>query len=62
MRGPPPCENWGIVNKRLLTAMSCYAAIALAAGLTLDGKFRLGVWIFLAYLAVRTGIAYKAGW
>ncbi len=58
----PPCENWGIVTKRLLTAMGCYAAIALAAGLTLDGKFRLGVWIFLAYLAVRTGIAYKAGW
>jgi hypothetical protein len=50
------------VNKRLLAAMSCYAALALAAGLTLDGRFRLGVWIFLAYLAVRTGIAYKAGW
>jgi hypothetical protein len=52
----------GIVQKRLLAAMSAYAALALLAGLTLDGKLRLAVWIFLAYLAVRTGIAYKAGW
>ena len=52
----------GDVNKRLLMAMSAYAVIALAAAFTLDGKLRLGVWIFLAYLAVRTGIAYKAGW
>jgi len=48
--------------KRLLWAMSAYLALAVAAGLTLDGKLRLAVWIFLAYLAVRTGIAYKAGW
>lgn len=51
-----------IVNKRLLVAMSCYAALALAAGFTLDGKLRLAVWIFMAYLAVRTVISYKAGW
>lgn len=57
----PPWDNWKIV-KRLLWAMSAYLALAVAAGLTLDGKLRLAVWIFLAYLAVRTGIAYKAGW
>jgi len=50
------------MNKRLLAAMSAYVALALAAGLTLDGKLRLAVWIFMAYLAVRTAIAYKAGW
>lgn len=55
-------ENWEIVNKRLLAAMSAYAGLALAAGLTLDGKLRLAVWIFMAYLAVRTVIAHKAGW
>ncbi len=34
--------------------MGCYAGIALLAGFTLDGKFRLVVWIFLAGLAART--------
>lgn len=38
----------------LLTAMLSYAAIALIATFTLDGKFRLFVWIFLAGLAIRT--------
>jgi hypothetical protein len=39
---------------KFYTALGCYAAIALLAGLTLDGKFRLVVWIFLGGLAVRT--------
>ena len=39
------------------TALACYAAIALLAGFTLDGNFRLVVWIFLAGLVVRTWIA-----
>jgi len=37
--------------------MLCYAAIALLAAFTLDGKFRLVVWIFLAGLALRTYLA-----
>jgi hypothetical protein len=41
----------------LLAAMACYAAIALLAGFTLDGKFLAVVWIFLAGLAVRTYLA-----
>jgi hypothetical protein len=41
----------------LLAALACYAAIALLATFTLDGKFRLVVWIFLAGLAVRTYLA-----
>ena len=52
----------GSVNKRLAAALSAYAALAMAAGFTLDGKLRLAVWIFMAYLAVRTVIAYRAGW
>jgi len=34
--------------------MFCYAAIAILAALTLDGKFLWVVWIFLAGLAVKT--------
>ncbi len=38
-------------------ALACYGAIALLAALTLDGKFRLVVWIFLGGLALKTYIA-----
>ena len=50
---PPP----GRKGPSLLAAMACYAAIAVLAAFTLDGKFRLVVWIFLAGLAVRTYLA-----
>jgi hypothetical protein len=49
------------MNKRLLTAMLCYAVLAVLAGLTLEDvsswPFRSAVWVLLAGLAVRTGIA-----
>jgi hypothetical protein len=35
-------------------AMSAYAALALLAGFTLAGRFRLATWIFLGGLAVKT--------
>lgn len=38
-------------------ALACYAALAALAGFTLDGPFRLAVWIFLAGLAVKTWLA-----
>jgi len=38
-------------------ALACYAAIALLATLTLDGKFLWVVWIFLGGLALKTYIA-----
>ncbi len=47
---------------RLYSAMGAYAVLALLALLTLDGAWRLGVWIFLGGLAVKTLIAYKARW
>ena len=48
------------LDKRFYYAMSAYAVLATLAGVTLDGKMRLAVWIFIAGLAVRTLIAYKA--
>ncbi|HEV8042939.1 MAG TPA: hypothetical protein VGP62_28935 [Bryobacteraceae bacterium] len=39
---------------KFYTALACYGAIALAAAVTLDGTFRLVVWIFLAGLAAKT--------
>lgn len=50
------------MHKRLWFALACYVTLALLAGLTLDGLFRLAVWIFLGGLALKTLIAYKAGW
>jgi hypothetical protein len=50
------------MTARLYKAMGAYAALALMAGFTLDGVFRIGVWILLAGLALKTLIAYKAGW
>ena len=49
------------MNRRLIAALCSYAVIA-AAGFTLDGKMLYFVWIVLAYFAVRTYIAYRAGW
>jgi hypothetical protein len=48
------------INQRFYIAMGTYAVLAILAGVTLDGKMRLAVWIFLAGLAVRTLIALKA--
>lgn len=51
------------MNKRLLAAMCTYAALAILAGTTLDGGImRNAVWILLAGLALKTYIAYRAGW
>jgi hypothetical protein len=48
------------IQKRFYLAMGIYAMLAILAGMTLDGKMRLAVWIFLAGLAVRTLIWMKA--
>jgi hypothetical protein len=37
--------------------MSCYAMLALLAGLTLDGNLRIDTWIFLGGIALRTWLA-----
>jgi hypothetical protein len=50
------------MQRKLFTAFGAYAVIALLAGLTLDGKLRLAVWILMGGLALKTYIAYKAHW
>jgi hypothetical protein len=45
----------------LRVALLCYAALALLAGLTLEGVWRLGVWVFLAGLAVKSWLATARG-
>ena len=50
------------MKTRLQAAMAAYAALALLAAFTLDGVMRTAVWILLGGLALKTLIAYKAGW
>jgi hypothetical protein len=50
------------MTTRLYWAMGTYAVLALLAWLTLDGLFRLAVWILMGGLAAKTLIAHKAGW
>ena len=50
------------MNARFYSALAAYGVLALLAGFTLDGVLRLAVWILMAGLALKTWIAYKAGW
>ena len=51
------------MSRKLLAAMSTYAVLAVLAGFTLNGGLlRNAVWILLAGLALKTYIAYRAGW
>jgi hypothetical protein len=42
------------MNLKFAMAMGAYIALAVLAGVTLDGKMRIGTWIVLGYFAVRT--------
>jgi len=42
---------------KLRTALLAYVALAVLAGLTLEGVWRAAVWVFLAGLAVKSWIA-----
>jgi hypothetical protein len=50
------------MQTRFFAALAAYAVFALLAWQTLDGMLRTAVWILLAGLALKTWIAYKAGW
>ena len=50
------------MRNRFIAALCAYAVLAFLAAFTLDGLMRVAVWIFLAGLALKTAIAYKAGW
>ena len=44
---------------KLRTALLAYVALAVLAGITLDGLWRAAVWVFLAALAVKSWIAVE---
>jgi hypothetical protein len=50
------------MRQRLIAAAGAYLTIAVLATFTLDGAFRLAVLILLGGLALKTYIAYRAGW
>ena len=50
------------MNVRFLCAMAAYLVLAVLAVFTLECLMRNAVWILMAGLAVKTYIAYKAGW
>jgi hypothetical protein len=53
-------RKWGaLMKERLPMALACYAGIAVLAGFTLNGPFRLVVWIFMAGLAVKSWLATR---
>ncbi len=47
------------MKPRLLAALLAYGVLAALAGVTLEGKFRLAVWILLAALLIRTLLAAR---
>ena len=49
-----PEPRTGKTGPRFYAALACYVGIGLLATFTLDGNFRLVVWIFLAGLVTRT--------
>ena len=48
------------MNYRFTAAMIAYAMLALLGAVTLTGKIRIALWIFLGGLAVKTVIAVAA--
>ncbi len=50
------------MRQRFYAALGGYSILAVLAGFTLDGLLRNAVLILLTGLAVKTWIAYKAGW
>jgi len=50
------------MSARFVSAMCAYAVLATLAGLTLDGKLRIFIWVLLAGFALKTYAAYRADW
>lgn len=47
------------VPVRLYVALAAYAAIAVLAGFTLTGEFRVAVWVLMGGLAIKTWLGSK---
>jgi hypothetical protein len=54
--GLDPLDPGPKQGRKFYLALAAYAAIALLAGFTLDGNFRLVVWILLGALALKSYI------
>jgi len=42
------------MNARFITAMAAYAALAILGAVTLTGRIRIALWIYLGGLAAKT--------
>ncbi len=51
---PPPADEKALKDQKFIAAISFYAVLGLLAGLTLDGRIRLAVWVFLGGIAIKT--------
>ena len=47
------------LDKRFVGALCSYAVLGILAGVTLEGKLRAFIWIFLGALCVKTYTAYR---
>jgi hypothetical protein len=43
-----------MTDLRFIAAMCTYGILAIMAGFTLEGRFRLAVWVFLGGIATKT--------
>lgn len=51
------------MKNRLISALFAYLALAVLAAFTLDGGLlRNAVWVVMGALAVKSYVAYRAGW
>ena len=45
------------MKRKFRLAMASYAVLAILAGFTLDGAYRIGVWVLLGGIALKTYLA-----
>ena len=51
------------MKNKFAAAMGAYAVLAILAAFTLDGGLlRNAVWVVMGALALKTYVAYRAGW
>ena len=46
-----------MTHLKFIAAMSTYVILAILAGFTLEGRFRVATWVFLGGIAIKTVLA-----